>query len=112
MWPVLLTIREIDPDSPMRGLSRSRIVSPVIGLHLHYRYDQDAPKPGARRIERAAFWTGSKLAAGCSKPAGGCSPRGREVYRASNCSVVARARGSTIRSALALSVGEYLARYA
>src|SRR5262249_7783252 len=98
------------------------------------------PEAGAMRIERAAFWTGSKLAGGCSKLAGGCSKlaggcsklaggcsklaggcsklaggsstRGRAVYRASNCSVVARARGATIRSALVLSVGEYLARYA
>src|SRR5579859_15959 len=33
--PTLLTTREMVPDLPMRGLSRSWIVSPVILHHLH-----------------------------------------------------------------------------
>src|SRR5215831_7262526 len=53
-WPVLLTIMEIDPDLPMRGLSRSRIVSPVISRHLQISLPAGCPERGTLRTEHEA----------------------------------------------------------
>src|SRR5437764_7626159 len=48
MCPVLFTTMEIDPDLPIRGVSRSRIVSPVIGHHLpDIAHGQHARVPSA-----------------------------------------------------------------
>src|SRR5262249_2345612 len=46
MGPVLLTTMEINPDLPMRGWSRSRIVSPVISHHLQIWLPTGCPAPG------------------------------------------------------------------
>src|SRR5262249_5583981 len=46
MWPVLLTIMEIDPDIPMRGSSSSRTVSPVISHHLQISLRAGCPAAG------------------------------------------------------------------
>src|SRR5262245_1314006 len=42
--PILPATMEIDPDLPMRGLSRSRIVSPVIGHHLRRSLRAGCPR--------------------------------------------------------------------
>src|SRR5262245_50656751 len=52
-WPALLTIMEIDPDLPMRGLTRSRIVSPVMSRHLQISLPAGCPEAGTLRTERS-----------------------------------------------------------
>src|SRR5215471_17247738 len=62
MWPILLTIIEIVPDLPIRGLIRSHSVSPVMSRHLQFRG------------YRAAAVDGS-LAVGALPRAAGCQLR-------------------------------------
>ncbi len=47
-WPILLTSMEIDPGFPMRGLSRSQIVSPVMNRHLQVSLRARCPATAAR----------------------------------------------------------------
>jgi hypothetical protein len=52
---------EIDPDLPMRGLSRSRIVSPVIGHHLQISLRAGCPEAAKYAHREERFVDGATL---------------------------------------------------
>jgi hypothetical protein len=45
---------EIAPDLPMRGWSRSRIVSPVISHHLHMPLPAGCPAAGVMQHQKSS----------------------------------------------------------